>query len=161
LTCLLFLQNITELGAYFKKQHIKVLTINHKFDISPLFSGIMGTLSDDTLYLMGNASTNKNPNLSRIITGLKNLIKKTKISDDIGFRKIEVITKIDSIPSYAFSNCFIINDDLDITLIKQINQRNIPSVSNSRIISIIQFLIDEEVTPKINVHGYTPIPYFD
>jgi len=160
-SCLLFLQNISELGAYFRKKDIKILAVNRELSITPLFDGMMGALKDNTLYLMGNVSSSRNPNVSKLITNLDNLIKKTRISGNIGFNKIEIITKIPNDNSYIFSDCFIINDDLDIILIKQINQRDITSISNSRLISIIQFLIDEELIPKINVHRYTPIPYFD
>uniref|UniRef100_A0A6V3KG97 Uncharacterized protein n=1 Tax=Lotharella globosa TaxID=91324 RepID=A0A6V3KG97_9EUKA len=161
LTCLLFLQNINEMSGYFRKKNIKILTVNHQLILTPLFNGMMGAIKEDTLFLTCNTAGSKNPNLTKLVTKLKNLIKKTRTSDDIGFSNIEIITRMIDYKSYTFSNCFIINDDLDIALVKQINQRSVGSTSTSRLISIIQFLIDEELTPKVNTYKYTPIPYFN
>lgn len=56
----------------------------------PLFSGIIVMVKNRTLYFVGNLSSNKNPNLSKIVIGLKNLIKKTRNLDDLGFYKVVI-----------------------------------------------------------------------
>nr|BAS01512.1 hypothetical protein [Lotharella vacuolata]BAS01633.1 hypothetical protein [Lotharella vacuolata] len=161
LECLLFLQNITEMGAIFRKKNIKILTVNNMLYITPLFNGFIGALKDDTLYLIGSIFSIKNPNLAKFITSLKNILKKNRNSNDIGFEKIKIISQIIPDNSYFLSNYFIINDALEIILINEVNQRNILSKTNIRLLSTIQFLIEEELIPKVYTYRYTPIPYFN
>jgi len=161
LNCLFFLQNINDVTTYFKRKSIKIITVDRFSNISPLFNGILGTLENKTLYFFCNKIGGKNPNFLKIINSLKNINNKTRDMNHSNFDQIKIVMHTIPEKYYSFSNCFIINDDLSIDLIKQINQRNTIQTASSEMVAIIQFLIDEELIPRQNVFRHTPVPYFD